>query len=138
MVDRLPPEYEQMPLHLILDLEVELRQLYVAMALSSGIYDYEPEEVLAEILLYIHPSWLDVECLEEFCDNCRLHFPEDRDTVVLALESLGKSLLRHLHVCKAYTSDGRLHYTVAPKHRWVNAFTPVFLRHAELRRPRVS
>lgn len=129
-VDRLPPEWPQMPERLILNLEEPIREFMAALERTHQ-YDYSVGDFIDEILIYVRASFIDLEALEEFIEETQHHFPEDAPVLVPAVARLGKSLLRELHLCGAYTSDGLLHYVLE---RWINPYTPVLVRAAILKK----
>jgi hypothetical protein len=130
-VDKLPPEWERMPAQLILNLEDPIREFLAALERTSE-YDYEVEDFINEILIYVRSSFVDIESLDELVEITGQHFPKDAHVLQPAVARLGKSLLRELHLCGAYTSDGLLHYEVT---RWLNGFTPVLTKCRYASRP---
>lgn len=128
-VEKLPPEWGRMPERLILPLEQEIR-LFRAALEHTHQYDYRVEDFLEEILIYVRASFIDVESFEDFLHETQRHYPEDARVLVPALERLGKSLLRELHLCGAYTSDGLLHYRFGG---WIHNDLPFFVPDIVLR-----
>lgn len=135
-VDKLPPEWERMPQYLILPLEPEVRALRQALR-ECGQIDYQLDDFVNELLLYLRAQFIDLESLESFLLETKELFAEDAPRLIPALERLGKSLLRQLHLCGAYTSDGYLHYFALPQNRWIG-LEPVLAREVVLGKPAQS
>lgn len=127
-VSELPADYGDKSRYLILDLEKPIRR-FVEDTADLQEHDYPVEEVLGELLIYMHLQWLDADYISDLREDMLRNFPVDGPVLVQAMERLGKSLLHQLHVCRAYTADGRMHYTID---RWLDKVTPVLVKRAEL------
>lgn len=128
-VSTLPREWGRMPDRLILSIEDDIRAFRQAL-LQAQQFDYRVEDFLDEILIYARASFIDVESVDELLEETQTHYPEDAWVLGPVLEQLGKSLLRELHLCGAYTSDGLLHWRMGG---WVTPYVPYLVPDIVLR-----
>lgn len=123
-VEQLPPDWEQLPERLILELEQPINEFRAALEHTSE-HDYSVDNFLNEIILVTRAQFIQPEAFDEFLQEISEKYSQDAPVLVPALAKLGKSLLSQLQLCRAYSADGLLHYWVDS---WLDAYTPVLVK----------